>query len=150
MTDLRPDEIIAIAIRNEEAAAAFYRQVADLQTQQDLRDVFLDFSREEVRHKERLLQLEISDLSKIETKKVIDLKIAETLTLIEPRDGMDYGDALAIGMKREKEAYLFYRRLSETTDDMGLKNLFNSLAQEEAAHKLWFETEYDEFILLEN
>lgn len=41
-------------------------------------------------------------------------------------------------------------KLSESTEDENLRNLFLALAQGEAKHKLRFEIEYDDNILREN
>ena len=45
-------------------------------------------------------------------------------------------------MKKETNAYKFYRDFAAITIDEDLKNTFLTLAQEEAKHKLYFETEY--------
>ena len=60
---------------------------------------------------------------------------------------MNYQEVLVYAMKAEKLAYQLYLRLAQATDDPGLVEVFNSLAQEEAKHKLRFEIEYDDRIL---
>ena len=150
MSTLTPDEIIAMAIKREEEAAAFYREIAEMQNLPHRKELFLDFAKQEDLHKERLQKLDVSDCGRIEVKKVADLKIGDHLKEIEPHKNMDYREALILGMQREKRAYRLYVGLSASTDDPGLKQLFDRLAQEEAGHKLWFETEYDDFILQEN
>lgn len=150
MTQMTPREIIDLAITREEEAAAFYRQVAGLQKSERVKQLFLDYAVEEDRHKQILEELDVSDVEKIEVKKVADLKVGDHMTEKEPTENMDYGDALILGMQKEKNAYRLYMGLAESTDDAGIKNLFLKLAMEEAKHKLWFETQYDDYILLEN
>ena len=63
---------------------------------------------------------------------------------------MDYQQALVVAMQKEKMAFKMYSDLAETVDDENVKNVFLSLAQEEAKHKLRFEVEYDEHVLTDN
>ena len=63
---------------------------------------------------------------------------------------MDYQHVLILAMKREKAAFKLYTDLAAAVDDAGIKAAFESLAQEEAKHKLRFEVEYDDNILIEN
>jgi len=53
-------------------------------------------------------------------------------------------------MKREKAAYRLYSDLAAKVQDAEIKKLFEGLAQEEAKHKLYFETQYDEEVLKDN
>jgi rubrerythrin len=53
-------------------------------------------------------------------------------------------------MKKEKAAFRLYSDLAGLADDAQLRNTFLFLAQEEAKHKLRFEIEYDENVLVEN
>jgi rubrerythrin len=147
MSKLTPREIIDMAVKREEEAATFYRKVAEMQDDAEQKDLFLMFARIEDVHKEKLLKLDISDCEKIEQKKVIDLKLGDHLREIEPQESMDRELALKIGMQREKRAYQLYTGLAESTDDAGLRNLFTRLAEEEAAHKLWFEVKFDDYML---
>jgi rubrerythrin len=52
-------------------------------------------------------------------------------------------------MQKEKKAYLLYMDLAASTDNPDIQNLFNKLAMEEAKHKLYFETQYDDLVLTE-
>ena len=53
-------------------------------------------------------------------------------------------------MKREEKAQQLYSDMGTRTGDPEIKKLFAMLAQEEAKHKLRLETEYDEYVLVEN
>ena len=53
-------------------------------------------------------------------------------------------------MKKEQTAYELYTTLAEESSLPDIKKVFQKLASEEAKHKLFFETIYDEDILKEN
>ena len=150
MTQMSPKEIIDVAIKREEEAAAFYRQVAGMQNNPQVRDLFLKYAVEEDKHKEILENLDISGPGQIEVKKIADLKIGDHLREIKPHADMDYKQALILGMQKEKKAFLLYMGLAESTDNPDIWNLFNKLAMEEAKHKLYFETQYDDLVLTES
>ena len=83
-------------------------------------------------------------------EKIMDLKISDYMVDVEPGPEMDYQQVLIVSMKREKAAYKLYMDLSESTTNENVRNMFLFLAQEEAKHKLRFETEYDDEVLREN
>jgi rubrerythrin len=51
-----------------------------------------------------------------------------------------------MAMKREENSLRLYTELSDRFADEQIANIFRKLASEEAKHKLWFETLYDEWI----
>ena len=146
------DEILDFAISKEEEAAQFYINLADRMAPPNMKEVFEDFAKEEKKHKEKLLLVKGGKKVLLTREKVMDLKIGDSLvavgTTIDVSD-ITYQEALIIAMKAEKAAYRLYQDLAKTTKDSELKNLFLSLAQEEAKHKLRFEIEYDDNILIE-
>jgi rubrerythrin len=150
MTQMSPKEIIDLAIRREEEAAAFYRKVAGMQNDPQVRDLFLAYAIEEDKHKELLEKLDISVPGQIEVKKIANLKIGDHLKEVPPHEDMDYKQALILGMQKEKNAYLLYMGLAESTDNPDIQNLFHKLAMEEAKHKLYFEARYDDLVLAES
>ena len=66
---------------------------------------------------------------------------------VRPSGELDYQDALILAMKREEAAFSLYTHLSKLAADKELKRIFTALAQEEAKHKLHFETRYKERFL---
>ena len=78
------------------------------------------------------------------------LNLADYTVDVDVTGDLDYQDALIIAMKREKAAFRLYNDLAERVNDSELRDLFLGLAQEEAKHKLYFETEYDERMLRDN
>lgn len=144
------DEILDFAIAQEEQAAKFYTDLAGKMDRQWMSKIFKDFAQEEVGHKNKLLDIKAGKRLIPAEKKVLDLKIGDYLTDVEPSEGMDYQQALIVAMKKEKKAFKMYTDLAAATDDEGLQAVFLSLAQEEAKHKLRFEIEYDDFVMTEN
>ncbi len=144
------DEILDFAIGEEEKAAKFYSFMAEKVDRQWMKDLFKDFAREEVRHKEKLLEFKESGIFESSAKGVRDLKIGDYLVDMEPSPEMSYQDALILAMKKEKAAFRFYSDLAAASTDAAVKKILGALAEEEAKHKLRFEIEYDEKVLTEN
>ena len=139
------EAILDFAIANEEKAAKLYHDLAETVKRPGIREAFLEFSREEARHKARLIKVKSGDIPAVAREKVQDLRITEYLVGIEPTPNMTYAEALQFAMKAEKAAFKLYMDLAAKTDNQGLAELFESLAQEEAKHKLKFETLLDDY-----
>jgi rubrerythrin len=147
------NEIIDFAIEKENEAAEFYKELATKMQQNYMKAVFLQFSEEEQGHKEKLMKLKEGKILLSATDKVMDLKIGDHMVPVDlsiDPSHLSYQQALILAMRAEKEAYKLYLNLSQATDKTELKNLFQSLAIEEAKHKLRFEVEYDDNILIED
>jgi rubrerythrin len=147
------EEILDFAIAEEMGAVAFYRDLAGKARNAHMRQALEGFAEEEKGHKKRLehMRRDPAALNKaFPSEKVADLKIAEILVPIKPNPNMDYADAISIAMRKEKSAMLMYKMLAAMTDDEAMRDTFLALSQEEAKHKLRFETEYDEVVLKED
>jgi rubrerythrin len=144
------NDILDFAINAEQEAVNFYSQLANISKNEEMRSVFTQFASEEMGHKAKLTAIRITGQYAIRNEAISDLKIAEYLTDVEPSPDMTYHDALILAMKKEKNAFRLYLNLSKKAPSDDLRNLFMSLAQEEAKHKLRFELEYDEYVLKEN
>ncbi len=144
------EEILEFAIRNEEAAASFYRRLAEMVEEPGLKSTFRDYAREEEQHKKLLLRF--SELDDLEPSpgKVADLKIADYLVDVGEEEKLGYPESLVMAMKKEAAAARLYGDMAAVVDDPKLKKALLVLAEEEAKHKLRFETEYDENILRDN
>jgi rubrerythrin len=137
-------DIIDFAINEEIGAQKFYKDLATKMNNSTMRKVFEDFAREEKGHEEKLKAIKAGKQMPADfLQPVADLKLADYLTDIEPSADMTYQSALVVAMKKEKSAYKLYIDLANKVSDQNHKNLFLSLAQEEANHKLRFEIEYD-------
>lgn len=144
------DEALDFAIANEEAAHAFYSELAGKMEEPGMASLFEQFAREELGHKEKLVRVKEGKSMMGKAAKIMDLKIGDYLVDVEPSKDMDYQAALILAMKKEKKAFMLYTELAESVDEENLQNLFVSLAQEEAGHKLRLEMIYDDEILTEN
>ena len=138
------------AIQNEQEAADFYLQMAERATSAGMKAAFKGFAAEEQGHKKKLLSVKTGRKLLSSERKVQDLKISDYLIDVKPHDDMNYQEILIMVMKKEKAAYKLYIDLAASTEDSQLRDVFLGLAQEEASHKLRFETEYDDEIYREN
>jgi len=144
------DAILDYAIEKEEDARQFYLDLAGRMKQENMKKIFEQFAKEEAGHKSKLQAVKEGKLMIKSEKKVMDLKIGDHLEEVDLDATIDYQDALILAMKAEKNAYILYNDLANSTDDENLSSMFFSLAQEEAKHKLRFEVEYDDYVLREN
>jgi len=144
------DELLDFAIQGEQEAHDFYMDLAERVERPAMKKLLTQFAREEAGHKKKLEGIKKGNRSFPYADDVVDLKIADYLVDIEATGDLTYQEALILAMKREKAAFRLYMDLAALTADKDLKIVFQSLAQEEAKHKLRFELEYDERVLGEN
>ena len=144
------DEILDYAIDQEQQAADFYASFAARAEKAGMKKLLLEFAEEEKRHKERLLAVRTGERKLTPAKEVLDLKISDYLVEVDASDAISYQDALIVAMKRERAAFQLYSDMAEKVTDANLKQVFAGLAKEEAKHKLFFETEYEEHVLMHN
>ncbi|HOD67011.1 MAG TPA: ferritin family protein [candidate division Zixibacteria bacterium] len=143
-------EILDFAIQKEQEAADFYNDLAERVDRPGMKSVFKGFAKEELGHKAKLESVKAGNRMLAAEKKILDLKIGDHLVEVDLRPDLSYQEALIIAMKAEKAAFKLYHDLAGTTDDPALREMLLGLAQEEAKHKLRFEIEYDDQILIEN
>lgn len=146
------EEILDFAIVEEQQSYEFYMKLAGKMEADAMRRVFEEFAREEQGHKARLQAMKDGKLSIASSaeENVPDLKIADYVVDVQPSADMDYQEALVLAMKKEKAAFMLYSDLAALVEDAAQKEVFLSLAQEEARHKLRFEVEYDQEIYTQN
>jgi rubrerythrin len=144
------DEVLDYAIDQEQQAADFYASFAARAEKAGMKKLLLEFAEEEKSHKERLLAVKTGERKLTPKKEVLDLKISDYLVEVDASDNISYQDALIVAMKKERAAFELYRDMAEKVPDTNLKQVFVGLAKEEAKHKLFFETEYEERVLMHN
>lgn len=144
------DEILDYAIDQEQQAADFYADMAKRSEKSGMKEIFQEFSREEERHRDKLLDVKRGEQELTAHQQVLDLKITDYLVEVETTENISYQDALIVAMKRERAAFRLYSDLAEKVSEGDLREVFLGLAKEEAKHKLFFESEYDDRILQEN
>ena len=144
------DDILDFAVEREEESYQFYMNLAKSSKRPGMKPLFEQFAKEEHGHKAKILDIKKGKLMAAVPKKIADLKMADYLVDVKPGKDLDYQQALILAMKKEKMAFKLYTDLAERAPAETLKNLFLSLAQEEARHKLRFELEYDDMVMTEN
>jgi rubrerythrin len=144
------DEILDYAIDQEQQAADFYTDLAARAEKAGMKDVLLDFAAEEQSHKDRLLAVKAGERELTPEQEVLDLKISDYLVEVGATEGISYQDALIVAMKRERAAFQLYTDMAAQVPSGHLKEVLEGLAKEEAKHKLFFESEYDDRVLMDN
>ncbi len=144
------DEILVCAIGQEQQAADFYASLAARTEKAGMKEMLLEFAEEEKHHKERLLAAKTGERKLTLEKEVLALKISDYLVEVDARDNISYQDALIVAMKRERATFELYSDMAEKVPDTNLMQVFVGLAKEEAKHKLFFEIEYEERVLMHN
>jgi rubrerythrin len=144
------EDILDFAIASEQEAVEFYTSLAKQSSNSAMKEVFEQFAREETGHKARLIAIKATGDIILQNIPVMDLKIGDYLVEVEAKPDISYQEALIVAMKKEKSAFKLYSELSERANSAEYKNLFKSLAVEEAKHKLRFEIEYDDYMMKEN
>jgi rubrerythrin len=144
------DEILDFAIDREQKAVDFYIALAGRAGTAWMRDQLMGFAREEAGHKAKLIAVKAGAKLLPCGQQIADLKIVDYLVDVEVTDDINVQNALIVAMKREKAAFRLYTNLAAYVDDVELRELFLGLAQEEAKHKLHYETQYDDQVLHDN
>jgi rubrerythrin len=144
------DEILDFAIGEEEKAADFYTKLAATSSRPNIQEMFRQFANEEKGHKAKLLAAKQGKQLLKSSQKILDLKIGDHLEQVELTPDIDFQDALILAMKAEKNAFRLYNSLAQQADDPGIRDMLLALAQEEAKHKLRFETEYEDLVFAED
>ncbi len=144
------NDILDFAINEEQKAVDLYTMLAGNADSSEVKEIFMDFAKEEINHKARLITIKENGLFTMKPENVTDLKIGDYMMNVDASPDMTYAEALVFAMKKEKAAFKLYSKLAERAPNVDLKNIFLSLAAEESKHKLRFEIEYDEYVLREN
>jgi rubrerythrin len=144
------DDILVFAIDEEQKAVDFYSKLASNARSQEMKDVFIEFAEEEIKHKTRLTKIREEGVFDMPKEGVHDLRISDYVVNVKPTPEMTYEEALIVAMKKEKAAFKLYTNLAAKVPNEDIKDVFLSLAAEESKHKLRFEVEYDDYVLREN
>lgn len=138
-------EVIGFAVMREEESHAFYQNLAEKTTDPFLQSLFNNLAKEELRHKQVLLDLDTRALDSMLDKileQQEDLGIAKHLEDVAPDPDMTFGDSLILAMQREDRAFELYSLLAAVSKDDDLGVLFLGLAKEEEQHRIKIEKTY--------
>lgn len=139
------ERILTLAIEEEEKAADLYHNLAAKVTETALRQTLLDFAAEEEQHKASLENVMAGDLAVFAMTDGDPPLFSEEG--IEPKlspDTMTVRQAMQFAITAEHRAFRLYMTLAKTTEDAGLKTIFNALAKQEATHGKRFEDLLDQ------
>jgi len=144
------EEVLDFAIDKEKEAAAFYTEIAEEESMSGAKEMLQEFAQEEHRHQTMLEELKrkgfASGVSSYKFKWITDIKRSNYVVELEYHKGMPYNELLLLAMKREEKALALYNEMLAKAETDASKKLFKVLCQEEAKHKLKFETMYDDYM----
>jgi len=147
---LSTKDILEYAISLEQRSAVLYTDLASRAKNNEIRKIFLEYAEEEMGHRKKLEDvLEGEDVLESNSA-TTDMKLSDYTVPVKLGESPSYQDILLFAMQQEKQAFRLYTDLASRVDTPEIKALFLALAQEEAKHKLRFEVEYDEVVLVEN
>jgi len=138
-------EVIEFAVRREEEAHQFYKDLAQKIDDPFLQQLFSEFSEEEAGHKQTLLDLDAHGIERIFSNIIDDVKnlnITSQVNDIVPDAHLNLKQALILAMQREDKSRQLYSLLGELSEDDAISLLFVGLAKEEARHRHRIEKAY--------
>lgn len=144
------DEIIDFAVEREVDAIKFYQDLQKMVRFNSQRELLHEFEEMEKGHVETLEEIRGMELARIDVPRIQNLQISDYMVASPPTEDMNFEDIITIAMKREEAAQRLYTDMAGKVDDPQLQKLFLRLSAEEAKHKLYFETMYDDEVLADN
>ena len=144
------DDVLDFAMKSEKESVDFYHRMTAMTSNAEMKQVFTQLAHEEMGHKSRLQHMRETRQPVLIPEKVADLRISDYLPDVLPGPRLTYSEALIVAMKKENAAARLYTDLAARAADDNIREVFEGLIREEQAHKLRFETEYDEYVLKEN
>jgi len=142
------DEILEFAIVREVEANEFYMDLSRRLESPAMRELVLEFAKEELEHKAKLeLEAMKEGIVVAAAEKVAEFEIADYMSDVELSDDMSYKDLLILAAKKERRSLRLYIDLAAIVENADSRETLLSLAVEEAKHEARFEIEYDEVLL---
>lgn len=150
MTFENLDQILEFAIGKEKEARQFYQNAAAEESMTGVKEMLLEFADEERKHVQMLTELQkkgaVEGAQSYRFRWIPDMKRSDYVHDLEYKSGMAYHEILMVAIKNEEKALKLYNQLLDQTDSGPAQKLFKILCQEEAKHKLKFETMYDDYM----
>ncbi|MBF0258362.1 MAG: ferritin family protein [Desulfamplus sp.] len=135
-------DIIQYAIEREIEAEAFYKAVVEKVSKPLLKEMFLNFAKEESKHQQILEGVLQNKEAESHFKKTNDYGVSETVAKPKISEDMKLADVFTIAMKNEEKAMKMYQCLAEDSSSDSIKKLFEELATMEQGHKFKMEQSY--------
>lgn len=143
-------DIIDFAIKREEEAFLTYGRMRKMAQTPGLEKLLAELQQEEKKHRELLQDITREKIGSLEIQEVTDLKISDYLVEEPSGAEMNFQDLLILAAKKEQKAADLYSDLGKKAKREEIKKLFDFLVQQEKAHKLRLEEEYDKQVLEED
>jgi rubrerythrin len=143
MAEFIDDEILELAVAREVDANRFYLTLAARTQNPRARKIFVELADEELEHKAKL-ELEIMKTGRVVNTHKTPVGLRYDQPDYTPPDiEIDYKEILLMGIQKEEASFRLYVDLAGMTTDHDSKETLLALAQEEAGHKLRFQTIFD-------
>jgi len=148
------NDVIRVAIQREIDAYNLYANAAAQTDSPVAKDILGDLASQEQGHRTRLERIiegnTFERLSKVQKRKVQDLKITDYLVEVPLSPDSSLQDILIVAGKRERASFELYSALARVAEDDATRELFEFLSNEELAHKNRVERLYDELVYQDN
>ena len=146
MEGFESDAILKFAMHREAQANRVYVALAERMADAEMREVFENLAVEELEHK-AMLELEVMKRGKVMvSEEMADRFEADGTADVAAVLHMDYKNALAIAMDKERVSFRLYADWLVTAEDEEQREMLLSLAEEEAKHKARLEMEDDRLV----
>jgi rubrerythrin len=153
-TDNAVQSVLRSAIQREIDAHNLYDAAAKRTDNAQAKGLLAELALQEEGHRKRLESLmagkTFKSLSRIQQRKVEDLKITDYLVEVPLEPDSDIQDILIVAGKREKASFELYSAMARVAADAETIKLFQFLAGEELQHKYRVESFYDDLVYKEN
>ena len=144
------DDILDFAIEKEHMAVQFYEDAAAEESMSGVIEMLKELADEERKHARMLNELKkkgaVHGTDRYRYKWIPDMKRSDYIADVTYKKGMSYNEILMVAIKNEEKALKLYNELQVKAEDEEARKLFKIFCQEEAKHKLMFETMYDDYM----
>lgn len=144
------EEIFDFAIKTEQEAVKFYEDAAEEESMSGAKQMLKEMADEERKHERMLKEMKnkgvVGGVTNYKFKWIPDIKRSDFMVDVKYEKGMAYNEILLVAMKNEEKALKLYNDLLKQAEGEEAKKLFKIMCQEEAKHKLKFETLYDDYM----
>lgn len=142
------DEILLYAIRSEQETAYFYLRLSHKARNAKVKRIFEQYAREVFAHIVRLTRVRENGPTENVLNKLSGFKLSDYVIDLSPASNLTYSEELVLAMRKIRATFKLYFDLASKANDQDTHALLVTLAQEETKHKLGFEVEYNESLLV--
>ncbi len=143
------DDILAFAITMEMMSHQFYIELSDRMEGQDVREFFAGLAAEELLHADAIEKIRERGIE-AQFSEYICSEVSNFLDATETPKDLGYKEAIALAIKKEQAASMFYNSLTDSCIDDSTRQVFTFLALQEESHRQQLSHEYDRITLSEN